>query len=118
MITATFEKNDETKTLRLKVKGHAGQAEAGKDIVCSSASILAYTVAQIVTYAEKDGKLAKKPTIKLSDGNAVVTCKALDIETYANLTHTYLVAQVGYSLLAHNYPQYVQLNMFGKPSEA
>ena len=114
MITATFEKNDETRTLRLKVNGHAGQAEAGKDIVCSSASILAYTVAQIVTYAEKEGKLSRKPTIKLFDGNAVVTCKALDIETYANLTHTYLVAQVGYSLLAHNYPQYVQLNMFGE----
>lgn len=114
MISVKFEKNESTKTLRLKVKGHAGQAEAGKDIVCASASILAYTVAQIVTFMEEQGKLTKKPVIKIKDGDALITCQVKTDEDYAEALHAYFVARVGYTLLAHNYPQYVELNEFGE----
>ena len=114
MITATFEKNDETKTLRLKVKGHAGQAEAGKDIICSSASILAYTVAQNIKMAESRGLLKYSPTIKLKEGNTIISCRAKDDDCYSESLHTYCVVQTGYQLLAHNYPQYVAVEMFGE----
>lgn len=100
-------------SLSLKLKGHAGQAPLGEDIVCASASILAYTVAQMVTDISSKGGLKKPPTIKLEKGDAVVTCYPKD-ETYAELLHTYFVAQVGYNLLAHNYPQFVELQMLGK----
>lgn len=106
MIEIEFTINDKYGRLSLKVKGHAGQAEIGKDIVCASASILAYTVAQVVSNIESKGGLKKPPTIKLRKGGTVITCHPT--EEYMNeLAHTYYVAEVGYSLLAHNYPQYV-----------
>lgn len=114
MISVKFDKNESTKTLKLKVKGHAGQAEVGKDIVCASASILAYTVAQIVTFMYEQGKLTKKPVIKIKEGDANVTCQVKTDEDFAEALHAYFVTSVGYSLLVHNYPQYVELTMFGE----
>ena len=100
-------------SLSLKVEGHAGQAPEGHDIICASASILIYTVAQMVTDINSKGGLKKPPTIKLEKGDAVVTCHPKE-ETYAELLHTYFVAQVGYHLLAQHYPQYLELIMFSK----
>lgn len=109
MIKIEFTTNDKHGRLSLKVKGHAGQAEIGKDIVCASASILAYTVAQVVSNIESKGGLKKTPTIKLLKGDTVITCHPKE-EYMDELAHTYYVAEVGYSLLAHNYPQYVDFN--------
>ena len=113
MIQARFEKSDDGKTLILTVKGHAGQADVGQDIVCASASILAYMVAQVVKTMHDEGKLKKKPNIRLESGDAVITCKPTK-QFYAEALHTFSVAQVGYDLLHHNYPQYVQLTKFGR----
>ena len=113
MIQARFEKSEDGKTLILTVKGHAGQADVGQDIVCASASILAYTVAQVVTTMRDEGKLKKKPNIRLESGDAVITCKPIK-QFFAEALHTFSVAQVGYDLLHHNYPRYVQLTKFGK----
>jgi len=112
MIQARFEKSEDGKTLILTVKGHAGQADVGQDIVCAAASILAYTVAQVVKTMHDEGKLKKKPNIRLESGDAVITCKATK-QYYAEALHTYSVAQVGYALLQHNYPDYMQLVKFG-----
>ena len=114
MIVASFSMDEDKKSVTLKVKGHAGAAEKGKDIICSSASILAYTVAQNIKMAEARGLLKYAPTVKLKDGNTTITCRAKDDECYAELLHTYLVVQTGYQLLAHNYPQYVAVEMFGE----
>jgi uncharacterized protein YsxB (DUF464 family) len=118
MITVNLSQDDEKKTLSLRLEGHAGQAEVGQDIVCASATILAYTVAQIVKMMEGNKELTRKPTIKLKKGNIEITCRCKTDEGYAEALHTYFVAQIGYSLLAHNYPQYVALNSFGKPTKA
>ena len=40
MLKVTFEQKENK--LTLKLEGHAGQADIGHDIVCASASILAY----------------------------------------------------------------------------
>ena len=111
MITVSIRNNAERRFLRLKVKGHSGQAEIGQDIVCASASILAYTVAQIVKDMEaQDSKaFVYKPIIKLESGDATVTCKCKTDIAYFEVINALNVAQVGYSLLAHNYPQYVEL---------
>ena len=114
MLVAKFSMDTEKKSVSLKLNGHAGQAEAGKDIVCSSASILAYTVAQNIKMAESRGLLKYSPTIKLREGNSIITCRAKDDESYAEILHAYCVVQTGYQLLAHNYPQYVAVEMFGE----
>ena len=107
MIKVTFTESGQKLSLRLE--GHAGYEEHGKDIVCSSASILAYTVAQEIKHMESLGKLAEPPTIDLSEGDATVVCRAKSIKAYEELLHKFDIIRLGYELLAHNYPQYVRL---------
>ena len=109
MINAVFETDGELRKLSLSVKGHAGYSVPGEDIICASASILAYTVAQIVKAMDNHGDFAEPPVIKLDSGDSLISCKAKDDDIYAEAMHTYFVAQVGYSLLAFNYPNFVDL---------
>ena len=113
MVAAEFFTNKESGSITMKLTGHAGQAERGKDIVCAAASILAYTVAQTLQFQYEDGGLKKKPHLKLEPGNTVIVAKPKP-ERYEEALHTFFVAQVGYSLLAKNYPQYVSLSSFGE----
>ena len=110
MLKVTFEEKDNK--LTLKLDGHAGQADIGQDIVCASCSILAYTVAQLVKVAEAQGDLKNAPEIKLEHGDAVIVCEPIE-EAYSGLLAAYMFAETGYNLLAHNYPQYVDLKPFG-----
>jgi uncharacterized protein YsxB (DUF464 family) len=90
--------------LSLRVEGHAGYAEHGKDIVCASASILAYTLASIVDSFDE-----VEPMIDLTSGNTTIECECKDDETYTKVANAYHYTEIGYTLLAHNYPQYVRL---------
>ena len=106
MINVTFTESGEKLSLRLE--GHAGYAEIGKDIVCSSATILAYTVAQFVTEAEHKGDLLSPPQIKLESGDTIISCEPND-EAYNAIRGVYFYAVMGYNILQYNYPQYVRL---------
>ena len=111
MIKATFAREDEV--IVLKVEGHAGQDEKGHDIVCAAASILTYTIAQYLRYVGEQGGLKGEPHIKLNDGDALIVAKPTE-EYEGEVLNAFFVAEVGYSLLAQNYPQYVELKMFGE----
>ena len=113
MVRAEFFTNKEAGSITLKLTGHAGQAKSGEDIVCSAASILAYTVAQTLQFQYEEGGLKKKPHIKLAPGDTVIIAKPKP-EYYEEALHTFFVAQVGYCLLANTYPQYVELSSFGE----
>lgn len=113
MIQVRFQKSEDRKSLILTIKGHSGQAPIGKDIVCASVSILAYTVAQAVLKMKEQGKLKKKPTIRLDEGDAVITCKPNRAFTSEAMS-IFSVAEGGYDLLAKNYPEFVNLTMFGE----
>lgn len=113
MITAKFRTKKFRKILIFDAIGHAGHDVEGKDIVCASASMLAWTLAQCITDMFNDGKLLKKPSMSIEDGKAYIVCKPKE-EYYAEALHTYHIAQVGYNLLAHNYPDCVQMIPFGK----
>ena len=101
MIEVTFTESAEKLSLRLK--GHAGYAEIGKDIVCASASILAYSLATIV------GDFGINSNINLESGNTTIECECTDHPLMDVVRDAFNFANVGYSLLAHNYPQYVRL---------
>lgn len=118
MIKVTFRSNDESKSLCLTVQGHAGQAEKGRDIVCASASILAYTVAHIIMTMERHGDLEGDPIIALESGDAVISIRCKNNDIYAEAAHAFFVAQAGYSLLARNFPQFVELISVGEPAKA
>ena len=93
------------KNHRLTITGHANSGEVGHDLVCASASILAYTLAANVENMTK-AKKAGNPIISLSEGNANVYCKAK--QGYRNvITLVYDSVCVGFELLAKNYPDYL-----------
>lgn len=106
MLKVTFTERGDKLSLRLK--GHAGYAEIGKDIVCSSASILAYTVASFVIEAEQRGDLFEDAEIRLESGDTVIECKPTE-DAYEGIRHMYLFATIGYSILAETYPRFVEL---------
>ena len=107
MIKVTFTESGEKLSLRLE--GHAGYAEIGNDIVCASASILAYTTAHCVKVAEQNGDLVSPAEIRLDSGDTLFSCEPTE-DTWLTIQDLYFFAKMGYTLLAQNYPQYVRLN--------
>lgn len=116
MIHVDLEENKDKKVIILRMKGHAQFADAGKDVICAAASILVYTVAQTVSYMFSDGKLRRKPCIRLAKGDALVAVRPRE-DYYEEALYAFFIAQVGYGLLARNYPQFVKLSLFGQASD-
>lgn len=107
MIVARFYKKDDG-SIHMALKGHAAAAPKGEDLICASATMLAYTVAQAVQFMFEHDKLRRKPEISIKDGSATVIATPTE-DGYAEVLHTFWVAQCGAHLLAHNYPQHVKL---------
>lgn len=114
MIKVNIRIHDATRYLRLTVDGHAGSDATGHDLVCASASILAYTVAQIVKHMEERGELVGKPIVDLNEGNASIIIRCKDDDIFAEARHTFYVVKTGFALLEYNYPQYVRVKSVGK----
>lgn len=92
------------KRLSVKLKGHAG-GEKGKDLVCASASILAYTLAQNV----KDGaEFCETTKLRLDEGDTEVTCKPKP-ESLSAMRGLYIAFIRGYQLLEANFPEQVRV---------
>ena len=115
MIKASFTRTED-KTLLFKIDGHAGQDNSGHDIVCSAASILAYTLAQTMRYIKEKQGFEAKPVIHLNEGNATILVRPKE-EYEGEVLQTFFTIEVGYSLLAQNYPQYVELKPFGEAKQ-
>ena len=113
MIKAEIKKNEKGDSLILKIRGHAKAAPAGEDIICSAASTLVYTLAQLSLFFSEQGKLRKKPVIKTEEGEGEIVLKPKK-EHYAEVMQAFFFTQVGLSLLAENYPSYVKMYAFGK----
>ena len=113
MISISIISNKRSRYLELSVKGHAGMAEAGHDIVCSAVSILTYTVAQSVSNMRENKLLAEGPRISLENGDAEISCKCKP-RSFDEMEKAFKFARTGYTLLVHNYPQFVELNVNGE----
>lgn len=112
MIRVKFKITEKTKKLKLNIQGHAGQSTYGNDIVCASASILAYTLAQNLIYLQQEGFIKGTPIIKMDDGNAKIECFCKNSKGYEVVGRAFCTIQTGFQLLAHNYPQFVELEKF------
>lgn len=102
MIHIEFDNDKENRMLSLNVYGHAGAGEYGKDIICASASVLVYTLANNLNNIVDDDSVEE-------DGHAFIRCKA----NVRNM-NAFKVIQVGFELLAEQYPQNVELKKFGE----
>ena len=108
MITARFYKKPDNGSIHMTLNGHSGAAPRGQDLICASATMLAYTAGQAVQFLYEQGKLRCKPKISIREGNAVIIATPKE-EALAETLHTFWVVQTGIHVLAHNYPQYVTL---------
>jgi len=90
---------------RLTVSGHAGSGEPGHDLVCASASVLAYTLAANVANMADHGQV-RQPLIRMEEGDTEISCSPRH-NLKASVTLVFDSVCVGYELLAHDHPQYV-----------
>lgn len=111
MIYATFHHLADRNAYIANVDGHAGFAEMGKDVVCAGASMYAMGLAQCVMLMHDAGKLQKKPTIKIKNGEVNVVAKPKP-EHEDELRHYFYMAQVGLKLLKESYPGHVDVLLY------
>ena len=90
---------------RLTVTGHAGSAEPGHDLVCASASILAYTLAANVANMADSGQV-RQPIIQISEGYTEISCNPRH-NLKATVTLVFDSVCVGFQMLAHDHPEYI-----------
>ena len=108
MITARFYQQPSQGSIHMTLSGHSGAAPKGEDLICASATMMAYTVAQAIQFMYEQDKLVKKPKIHITDGAATIIATPKE-DAMAETLHTFWVAQAGIHVLAHNYPQNVRL---------
>lgn len=105
MIKVTAEYGDK---LSLKVEGHSENAPEGEDLICASASILAYTFAQVI-HSWQDF-LQRSYSEHLEKGNVSIECvpkKGCVKKFKAALDF----AVVGFKLLEFNFPENVSVGV-------
>ena len=101
MIQATYYRSYN----RLTVTGHAGSAEPGHDLVCASASMLAYTLAANVANMADNGQV-RAPVMDMDEGNTEISCKPRH-NLKATVTLVFDAVCAGFDLLAYQYPEYI-----------
>lgn len=93
------------KYLLVTVKGHAGTAPAGMDLVCAAVSTLTYTLAVNVKQLHRWKKVTK-PKIRLENGDAEISC--VPAGTCRSMVKDVFEAVcIGFALLAEKYPDAV-----------
>ena len=105
MIEVTYYRNIN----RLVMVGHAGAGAVGEDIVCSAASMLAYTLAANVERLVECGQ-AREPVISMREGDTVITCNA--VRRYRDLvTVVFDSVVMGLDMLAIKYPENISFEI-------
>lgn len=107
MHSAYMRLNEADKALIFRASGHTGYADAGRDIVCSSASIITMGLADLLKDAQRAGWLTDV-IVDLSAEKTEISCVTTDADTYGEIARCYLFASKQYGLLAKHYPQYVR----------
>ena len=96
---------------KLSIAGHACSGEPGHDLVCASATILAYTLAASVANMSA-AKQVRDAKIHLEEGVGEISCKPVRrFEAPVTLIFDTLCA--GYELLAQNYPDNISYEVLG-----
>lgn len=91
---------------RVTVKGHAGAAEKGKDLVCAAVSALTYTLAANVL------RCTTEHHARLTEGDAEIVC-AVSSSNRAEVDCIFTAICTGYKLLADNFPEFINYKSAG-----
>lgn len=90
---------------RVTVRGHAGTAPAGQDLVCAAVSTLTYTLAVNVKQLHRWKKVTK-PKIRLENGDAEISCVPAEA-CRSMVKDVFEAVCIGFALLAEKYPDAV-----------
>ncbi len=107
MITVIYHR----KFHRLSMKGHAGSAEHGHDLVCAAASILAITLANAVLNMAECGQV-RDPKVELEAGMGDVSCRTIH-KYEAPVTLIFDTICAGFELLASEHPDNIHYELRG-----
>ena len=92
-----------------KIQGHAGYAENGKDIVCAAASILAFSLAEGLERAQKQGGLQ---SLMMCHSSGTMCFSFLPTperqESVVALTEGMVI---GFELLSRKFPKFVHVEI-------
>lgn len=103
----------------IKIKGHA-LFNPGNDIICSAASILAYTLINVLLaeHNNEDGSAFKSFShfTDKKDGVCIIKAEALD-SRMAYIDSEITTIATGYALLAQEHPRHVRLKYFTDDKE-
>lgn len=106
MTQITVSENSDRMTVGIYAEGHARYAEAGRDIVCASVSILLQTFAQISLALRESGA---RVVCEVEEGRVRVEIKVISPELFKYASCALQVVEVGCELLARQYPNHVKV---------
>ena len=107
MIAVTYHRDKN----RVEMEGHAHSGEVGHDLVCASASILAYTLALFVENMKNAGQ-TKYPKVELTEGYALIDCRAPS-RYKSSVTLAFDTVCAGFELLAKYNPHNISYKIMG-----
>ena len=96
---------------QLSIEGHAQAGEYGHDLVCASASILVYTLANAVANMADCGQV-REPRIELEEGRGEISCTPPH-KYKAPVTLIFDTICAGFELLAQDYPDNISYEVRG-----
>ena len=88
-------------------EGHAGFSQKGSDIVCAAVSVLAFTLLNCIKNAESDKLLVVRREI-VRDGYFCVEAEPFDFAR-DKVETIFDTCFAGFSLLADEYPSYINI---------
>lgn len=94
---------------KVTIIGHALSGKVGQDLVCASASILAYTLANAVINMEV-AKQCSDTYVSLNSGNAIVSCHPV-VRYKSAVTLVFDTLCAGFEILSKNYPNNISYEM-------
>lgn len=103
MINVTYNRRDTT----LTVKGHAGAAPRGQDLVCAAASVLAFTALAVVD--ENKERFLPAVVTDADSADFRIMCNPVDGQL-GRCRDVLDTVFTGFEILAGEYPDYVRTN--------
>lgn len=103
--------NEENGVISLIVKGHSDTMLPGDDPICAAASLMAWTLMQMLIAHKTQGSFKTPPKMFVKSGDAEFICKPKRRDREFVMM-SFLFAETGYRILEKNYPDKVKVTQF------
>lgn len=103
MIKVEFTRNKQNEVIKVKVSGHSGYDDIGKDIVCSAVSTAMYVTIGILQKINQDMKYFE------NEKEAIMQIELIKTDKFTNNVMDNL--QEVLESIANDYPDFIQINL-------